>query len=414
MAQPAPSTRPKTTGSRTTLRQVLPAVIILLVLWIMLVGMSYAIWVTQQDKTFDFFPRWYGARKMLQGTNPYSVEVNKRTLELMDYAEYIPFKHNFAYLATVTYILLPFWLLPWDVAISLWCGMNLLLLLILPFTVFMQLGWRIKPWLLAVLTFFSSFLFRHSMHAYLFGQFLLFILACLIIAWWGISTNRSWVLVLALLGSTVRHEGALITAVVLLYLFLTQRYRIVFIWTAIMGSLFVLSLLQIGFWIPDFLDNMRGYRECCLYTYPPDTLGYAPLSPLFVIGVLGWGAWMLWQMRRLPDVTRVPWGLSVVIIVYLLVMTQSKDYTLVYGLLPAWMVVWASRGRWWSTLAILAILFSPWVYDSAGATLPKGNPLEQLLTPLFLGALLTVHWLEWRRQTDTSARNLPGAAPADG
>jgi hypothetical protein len=163
-----------------------------------------------------------------------------------------------------------------------------------------------------------------------------------------------------------------------------------------MGTMFLLTLLQIGFWIPDMLENIRGYRECCLFTYPPEIIGYDLLSNLLVIGVLIWGLWMLAQMRHLPERTRIPWGLSVVIIVLLLVLTQSKDYTLIYGLLPAWMVVWAGRGRWWSTLLVLLILFSPWIYHWTETSSPLGFPLEQLLTPLFLGALLTYHWLEWK------------------
>jgi hypothetical protein len=110
-------------------------------------------------------------------------------------------------------------------------------------------------------------------------------------------------------------------------------------------------------------------------------------------------------MFKLPDLTRIPWSLSTVIVAYLLIFTQSKDYTLVYVLIPLWVSLWSTRGHWLSSLVVLAILASPWVYWRAGLTLPDGNPKEQFLTPLFAGMVLTVHWLQWSKEQQAATNS---------
>jgi hypothetical protein len=203
---------------------------------------------------------------------------------------------------------------------------------------------------------------------------------------------------IALVGATVRPEGILMVAAALLDLLLERRYRVLATWAGIMGPLFLLSLLQIGFWIPDFLGGVDTYVETRIWTYPPNLIGVGALSPVFVIGVVVWGGWLLWQMRPLPDRTRIPFSLSVITIVYLLVLPQSKDYTLVYGLLPAWVIIWASGERWWNALLVLLILLSSWLHFYIGTNLERGLPLEQLFTPIFLGVLITLSWRQWRQQ----------------
>jgi len=370
-----------------------------LLFWAALAVVSHQIWVAQQEKLFDFYPRWHGAREMLDGQNPYTLAINQDILTAMGYQVWEPYRHNFLYPATVTYILLPFWLAPWELSISVWLGLNLLLMLSLPLIIYLVvLRWRIPPLLLVLVIFFSAFVFRHAMNTYLVGQFLFVILGCLVLAWWQTVAGRPWLVALALLGATLRPDGAIIVAAFLFDLLLTRRYKTVGLWLGMMGGLFLLSWVQVGFWVPDMLASVRGYRECCIYAYPPDVLGIAGIAPFFSVGVLVWGGVMLWQMRPLPDLTRIPWSLAVVGIVYLLVFTQSKDYTLVYGLLAAWVVIWAAKGRGWTVGAVLLLLATPWLYAARGATLAAGYPLEQLLTPVLLGLLLSYQWWRWKTE----------------
>lgn len=377
-------------------RQSVALILLFVVMWLLLAAATAMIVVPLKGNLFDFYPRWYGARQMLQGENPYSMDINQRILEQMDYDQFIPYKHNFLYPATITWILLPFWLVPFPVAISLWNGLQLLLLITLPLLVFMALDWHIRLPALALVVV-STIIYRHSMNGYLLGQFITFILGCIVVAWWQIGQNRPWAAALALIGATIRPEGALIAAAVLLDLVLTRRYKIVAIWTGIMGGLFALTVLQIGFWIPDFLDAVRGYRQCCTYLNPTGTIGVAALSKGVVVMTIVWGVWMLWQMRPLPDTMRLAWSLSVVILVYQLVLDQSKNYTLIYMLFPIWLIVWAGRDLWWNLPVMLLMLFSPWLYYYSISRMQGTFLSEELVNPLLVSGLLTYHWMRWKK-----------------
>jgi len=370
---------------------------LLIVLWALLALVTSTMW--RNPQALDFYPRWHGAREMLHNHNPYTLDINRTILAEMGYTEFIPYKHNFGYPATITWSLLPFWLLPYKLSVSMWGGLQLLLAFALPLAVFRLLEWDIPPRRFVMIMLASTFLYRHTFSVYLLAQFIIFILACLIAAWWLVVINRRWLAAWALVSAPIRPDGIVLAAALLFDLLLKRRFRLLILWGALMGALFALSVAWIGFWVPDFLDAMRGYRENLVSYYPPDVLGVDLLVPPFLIGVLVWGAWLLWQMRPLPDRLRIPWSLSVAILVYLLTLPQSKDYTLVYALLPAWMVLWAGRDQVWPGRFVLLIFLTTWLYPLMGQIHRPLYRLDQLLTPVLLGILLTYQWRRDHRPT---------------
>ncbi len=389
--------------------RVLISVGLLLVVWLGLAYATYQLLVLPKGFLFDLYPRWYGARAMLGGNDPYSQEIARVVGVDMGYDTFVPFKTSFFYPATITYVLLPFWLAPFPVAVSLWMGLQIVLITLLPLVTFHVLKWRVPSLLMAVITFLSAFVFRHPVHVYIFAQFIIVPFACLILAWWAIAEDRPVIVAILLLGGTIRPEAILFTGAFLVDLLLTRKFRALGTWVGLMGGFFLLSIVQAGWWVPRFLESVSAYDDCCIFAYPPGFLtgGNPILSGLFTVGVFAWGAVMLWQMRPLPDRTRIPWSLSVVILAVLLTTAQSKDYTLIYALLPAWMIVWAGKGSWTSTLPIMVVLVSPWLYFATNTTLPDGFPLEQVVTPLVLAALLTWHWRMWRVDHATIYRPSP-------
>ncbi|MFP4324253.1 MAG: hypothetical protein ACLFTK_17490, partial [Anaerolineales bacterium] len=161
----------------------------------------------------------------------------------------------------------------------------------------------------------------------------------------------------------------------------------------------------------DMLTHVNGYRDCCLYTEPYQVLTVADwVAPVLRLATVAWAGWLLLQMRSLDDNQRFPWSLSVMALTMLLVLTQSKDYTLVYALPAAWLLIWTERGRGWVTGAVFAILASPWLYWSQGWTLIEDRPWEQMLTPLLLAALLTRQW--WHVQSRQAAQRTISAQEA--
>ncbi len=325
---------------------------------------------------------------MLTNNNPYTFDVNREILSAMNIPEEPP-TQNFFYPATVTYILLPFWLMPWVFSISLWMGLSLVLLNLLPIIVFRTLNWRISPVKLFIITLTATFIYRYSMISYVIGQYVIWILTCLIFAWVGISRNQDWLVALSLIGSTVRPEGIVITALFLLELLLQKHWRSISIWMTSIGILFVLSVLQIGLWIPQFLELVRTYSEQRPNYYPPSVFGN--FSTVFTIGVLTWFSWVLWQTHPLDSKLRTLWRLSSAFLCVLLVFPQSNPYTLIYGLLPVWIIIWT--GKDWKALAVTSIpLLLPWVFYIAN--LP--TLLETLIIPLTILVLLTIYWQRFK------------------
>ncbi|WP_119071424.1 glycosyltransferase 87 family protein [Aggregatilinea lenta] len=379
-------------------RQKTSLLLILLGLWFVLT-VTTQLWLIpkKMPHDYDLFPRWYGAREMLQGVNPYTDAVTYPMLKAMGYPLYDKYIHRFYYPATVTWILLPFWLLPFSLSIILWCGLQLLLVLVLPLLVFTLLSWRLPPLLLALITVFSAVPWRHSANSYVIGQYTIFILACLVISWWMVLEDRPWFAAIALVGSTVRSEGIVLTAALLLFLLLSRHYKVVMRWAGIMSVLFFLSVAQIGFWIPDFLHDIRGYEANQATTFAPAIFGVNWLTYLMIAIIVGWGIYMLYQMYSLPMQYRLPWSLSVFILVALLTLRQTKDYTLVYALLPIWIIAWAGRKQPWNTGGVLLILISPWIYNAVGANMGHDSQVEQFLTPVLLAGLLTYQWLRWKQ-----------------
>jgi hypothetical protein len=398
----------KTYTNRT---QLLLLVFVLVVIWGLFAWLTHSYVVSFRHQSFDFYPRWHGARVMLEGENPYSEAVNRAILEAMHWPQFVRYQHNFLYPATITYQLIPFWLLPFDISVSIWSGLQLLITIVLPFIVFALLDWQPRLGIIAVISFVGAFIFRHAMHNFLFGQFVTFTLFCLVMVWAMLRLEQPWLAAIALVLGAIRPEGIIMMAAMLLYLLVTRRYKIILYWLGMMGALFLLSVLQIGFWIPDMMESVLGYRECCIYTYPPAVLGHPIFGTLFTALILLWGYWMLRQIWQLPESSRIPWILAVLITVLLLVFVQSKDYTLVYSLLPAWIIIWASRGSWWSIFAVLLLQTSSWFYylaygDSLIGT--SGRFMEQIITPLALLILLTIVWAQWK-QNQMQTKNQPNS-----
>jgi hypothetical protein len=372
---------------------------LLLVLWALLSVASYWLLALPRQSCFDFYPRWVGARVVLAGGNPYAQEVDWAIQEATFGRRVEPgeIDHRFAYPATVTWILFPFWLLPFPLSVSVWCGLQMLLLLVLPLAVATLLGWQPGLLQLATVLLFSLLAYRHPINVYLLGQFVPFILACLVGGWWGMDKCWPVVTVMFLVGATIRPEMALLPTLLLL----TTAWRegkgwAIGVWAALMGLLWLATRVWVGPWVMDFLNGARAYPGYSFFRWPPLALGAGWLAWFLAGGVLIWAGWMLTQISSFPIASRLPWEISTVLLVALIVLPQTNNYTLVLALLPAWVTLWASGERWLDWVPVLVVLASPWAFHAARDSLPPG--LEQLLIPLALGVLLTLRLRVWLRE----------------
>lgn len=377
------------------------AVGVFLALWALLSLGSYFLLVVPRQNRFDLYHCWVGARTVLAGETPYSQAVVRRIHEGMfgQWSGQEAVQQRFAYPAIVTWILLPLWLLPFPFAVSLWCGLQLLFLLILPLLVASLLQWQLRPISLALLLLCSALLYRYSLVAYVLGQFTLFSLACLVAAWWGLAQNRPVVATLALLGATVRPEVASFPMLVLLLeMWRTGHRKAVASWAGAVLCLCLLTRLWSGPWVLDFLSGMRDYAATSYLRWPPLVMGSVEAAVLLTAVTLAWGGWMWSRFSHLPLEVRLPLEISAALLVALIVLPQTNTYTLVAALLPTWVVLWGSGGRWIGWLSSLVILSLPWGFYGLGGLVPAG--LEQLLIPLALAVLLSFWWhrrrIEWK------------------
>ena len=378
-------------------RQNLIVVGFLLLFWLVLSLGTYILVVAPGEQGFDLYPRWVGARAILRGETPYSDEITMQIQEGMfgRRLEAGEDQQRFAYSATITWPLLPFWILPFAWAASLWSGLQLLLLLILPIWVASILGWQLRAPQLVLLLIFSIILFRYPINSYLIGQFIPFCLACLVAGWWGIVRGRWIAASLALVLAMVRPEVVIIPLLAMLAVVWEKGdRRIIIAWLAGLLGLWVLTSAWIGPWESDYLSGILAYQAYSTPIWPPGLLNQSWLAWLLVIVVLAWSVWMWSELQSLDAAERLGWLLSVAVLTSLILLPQTGNYTLILALLPAWVILWASRKKVAYWLPVLAVLASPWVFLFANG-IP--STLEHLLIPVFLAGLLALSWRLRRR-----------------
>ena len=364
-----------------------------LILWILLSIVSYYLLAIPYGKKFDFYPRWEGARAVLARENPYSLEVSWRIQEEMfgRRQESHEVVQHFVYLATITWLLLPFWILPYKLAVSLWCGLQLMFLLLCPVLTVHLLKWKLRPRSFLILLLFSVLIYRYPINTYILGQFIPFILTCLLIAWWGTVNNNFVATLLGLAGMLVRPEVVVVPlGVLLIHNWIEGRKKVVVSWGAIVVLLWLLTRIWIGPWVLDFIKGVDDYTGYSFISWLPLSAGNIFVGFILIFFVIGWGIQMWRSMRNLPSRERLPWEIAVSALVTLLVFPQPNNYTLILALVAIWVALWASQRKSIDWLISMAVLTSPWLFLIFQKSLPFA--LERLLIPFATGLLLTFQW----------------------
>lgn len=308
-------------------------------------------------------------------------------------------QQQFAYTPLITWLLLPLWLMPFPLAVSLWCGLQFVLLLVAPLLIVSILRWRITLISLLILLFFSTFIYRYPINAYLLGQFIPFVFVCVIIALWGLVQGYETLSGIVLVLAMVRPEVTIIPVLVLLFMaFRRGQIKVIIIWFGGLTILWLLTRFWIGVWEFDFIDGILAYREYSDPIWPPSLLGDLQLGLAFVFLVLCWAIWMFRELRQLQHFSHLVWILSVAVIVSLLVFPQTGDYTLILGLIPCWLMMWVVAKNFFGWVPILGILLSPWLFHFFVPV----TSLEHLIIPLALMVTLSLYWLVWKKKNISS------------
>jgi hypothetical protein len=313
-----------------TRKRILPAIGGLLVAWGLLSVASYFLLVLPRQHLNDFYPRWEGAQAVLAGENPYSEEVSLRIQKAMFGRAQEPHEvlHHFAYPATITWLLLPFFILPYLPAASLWHGFLFILLLVCPLVVISLLDWRLNYLQFVVLLVFSVLIYRYSMIAYMLGQFIPLNLAGIVLAWWGTQARNSAVAFIGLATLLVRPEVVILpAAVLLLHNWLEQKKEVVIAFFSLAFFLWLLTRIWIGAWEVEFINALRIYSGSSYLLWPPLVFGSVWIAALLAIAVIIWAIWIWVRIQSLPGSERLPWEISAAVLVTLMIFPQTNSYT---------------------------------------------------------------------------------------
>lgn len=321
----------------------------------------------------DVYPRWAGTRAFWRGESPYSAEVDAVTQGYVYGRTAVPGEDTFGYYypAYASVVLFPFALLKAETAAVLWSALAWAVLGVTAVSTIELLPGRPKPWLWALLLL-SIFLFRPAVMTILNGQYGLFILAMWGLAWRLMRQKKDgWAGFLLALGTIKPSLGLLPALLLMLWALLRKRHKLIIGFTITMGAMLLISFIQIGWWLPDFLAELGEYNRD-LGTWKPADVATLPgliwLLEAVILILLG-----IRQAMTGKDAfpTALFWG---GIFLNLLLTPHTLEYDLVVVLLPLMAHIPNHFRTRWRTAGWLLLFWLPWL--SWAVLLAVGVPTE--------------------------------------
>lgn len=213
----------------------------------------------------DLYPRWVGAQSVLEGESPYSFETRQKIWQAVYGTPNVPSGNPFGfyYPPAVVTLLFPFILagLTLETAAVLWCAFLLALWSA------MLLGWvtsieipRKARLMVIPLLLLSGIAFRPAYSNYLLGQYSLFSIGMLALAWLALKNQRH--VAAGIFGALCLIKFSL-TILPLAVLFFVYRGS----WKTLLSFgiaslvLYLPPTLMLGWWIPDFLRDISQYAS---------------------------------------------------------------------------------------------------------------------------------------------------------
>jgi len=253
---------------------------------------------------------------------------------------------------------------------------------------------------------FSIVIYRYPIIAYVLGQFIPFSLACIVVALWGMMKDHQIIASIALIFAMIRPEVVVIPVTIILVIAWSNRqFKLITTWLLGMAFLWLLSHLWIGLWEIDFVNGIFAYNEYSHPQWPPGLIKIPWISAIIVLGILSWAIWMWQELRNFPHFTRPVWLVSMAILVSLLLIPQTGNYTLVLGLIPIWLLLYCANDHPLWKLPILLVILSPWVFHY----FVNYSSFEHLILPVTLLILLGFYLKFWKKALFSGALEQQGS-----
>jgi len=349
--------------------------------------------VQARGNIFDFFPHYTAAQFFWQGVSPYTPEANLYVQTNM-FGGRLPLdsdQFRIIYPAYASLILAPFLLLPVSTAIALWMTLQFVAIVFAMLWWIRLLAWKPSVWVLALLVLGLTIAFRYPINTYLVAQFIGTMMLGFVIVIWLLMQRRDVAagFVCALL--TFSPTIAVPLSLILLAVYAWQRRpRALIVFIATLAVMTAITILRIGWWIPDLLNNIIAYGSYGNTRWAFTTLGSPVLSVVLMVAVGG----SLWWAIRHTMSDRPLELLSVAIFSLLILLPQTGNYYLTLLILPILTILKRSLsptvpplGRWGVRLALIGVIASIWVL----VRFPDIK-IEHLLLPLEVGVIWWVLW----------------------
>jgi hypothetical protein len=408
MSNSLPTTSAHSGVSKTKFSVLSPqSLLIFLLINLILIGVLAAFnastLVPARGLRFDFYPHWVGGRAVWRGETPYTPAITREIQMGMFGSELPPDadQQNLAYPAYTSIVLGPVIALPAPTAIALWMAIGLAGVIWTPVIWLAILGWRPAPFVLFALLLGLTFGFHYPIDMLVLAQFSGTVLLALSLGIWLLTLRKDvFAGVIFALATVPPTMGAPLALGILGAMALRGRWRGLAAFLVTMALVVGISILRIGWWIPDWLRVVREYAAYAPPAWPPNFLPL-PLRIVLVVAVvlyLGWSLVKFLRVSRNQDensllvthhsVLSTQYFVALLLAALLLI-PQTGYYYLVL-LIPV-IVACLERSRaltkserrlvWLS--CILAVV-SPWLYFS----IPGMNPeMQSLILPLHVGPM---------------------------
>jgi hypothetical protein len=340
---------------------------------------------------FDFYPHWVGGRALWNGQTPYTSEITRQVQEGMFDGE-LPLgadQQNMAYPAYSAVLLAPVIAFPAQTAIALWMAVGLVSVIWTPVIWLAILGWKPSPILLFFMILGFTFGFHYAMDMLILAQFSgVVLLACSLGVWLLVGKRDILAGVIFAFATVPPTIGALLAGFILGAYALRGRWRGLAAFVISMLILVGVSVLRIGWWIPDWLRVVGEYAAYAPPVWPPNFLPL-PVRILLVSGAIALVGFALIRFLRGYGTGKdVEIDLAVWALLGALFLLPQTGYYYLVLLIPV-IITCLHRARalpiarrrliWFSCLLAVA---SPWLYFS----IPAFNPdVQSLILPLHIG-----------------------------
>jgi hypothetical protein len=366
--------------------------------------------VQARGKRFDFYPRWLGVRVMLfEQENPYSPEIGQRIRTDMQSTGY----HRFLYPAFIAFTI-PHFLLPFPWAITLWIVTQHVLLILV---VLMLTHRRVSKPLFICGAILAAAIYPLDMTAIVLGQFTIYVLFYLVLAYWLWNEDHPLLAGCALTQVLVKPQLTfLVVAFWLLLAIKKKRWKFVTGFGITLGLLAVLPMFFMGNWLDDFLLGAGAFQETAYEAILPGQ--WAQIMEIG-LSILLWPAclllWLLptgWLGQRLESLSlhhELGYLISLTLVVSALTTPRVRNYDLVIALFAIMYgaIYLQGQGGMRARLLRLALWGTPLVVPWISVWIAPNNDPNQIdrlaLSGVLFLAVLLLPWVVGPRATKARA-----------